>query len=81
MTPDCLLSKTGNTALKSNATTVPSVTNISPSKAGQSFVLTGAVMYNVVESFAGYSKDFSVIQLVKAFKMKKIRRLSREAAL
>jgi hypothetical protein len=29
------------------------------------------VNYDVVESSAGYSKDFSVVQLMKAFKLKK----------
>lgn len=38
-------------------------------------------MYEIVEHSAGYSKDLNVFQLEKAFKLKKIRHLSCQAAL
>eukprot|EP00804_Cyclotella_cryptica_P021592 CCRYP_005882-RC/>CCRYP_005882-RC protein AED:0.38 eAED:0.38 QI:198/1/1/1/0/0.5/2/160/628 len=57
------------------------ITEVTPSKDGVASLSSGAVEYSITDQLPGYSKNATVTQLEKAFKLKKIRRFSREHAL
>jgi hypothetical protein len=74
-------SKGGFAETKTHSKLISSESVNSPLKEKQSNVRKGGVLYEVSGQSAGYSKDPIIIQLERSFKLKKIRHLSRSAAL